>query len=233
MGDPDKARSAFAKINEVARTTGERRMAHFWTAASYVYEGKTSKAIDEIKASSALAQKENDAAAQAADLNQIGDIQREAGQFDQALASYKQAVAVLEKSQVPEEVKAAARRNLLFEEGRVAVAKNDLPTAKTKSAEYARQVALKSRPMEVRQQHELAGMIALAEKRGDAAVSELKQANQQDPRILYMTAQALKLEGKSDEAAKAAKEAEHFNELAFDSAYIRSESRKGPVEAAK
>jgi tetratricopeptide (TPR) repeat protein len=232
MGDPEKARSSFAKINEVARNTGERRTSHLWMAASYVYEGKTSKAIDEIKAGSALAQQENDAGAQAADLNQIGDILREAGQFDQALASYKQSVALLEKSQVPEEVKAAGRRNLIFEEGRVAVMKNDLPTAKTKSADYAKQVAVKSRPFEVRQQHELAGMIALAEKHGDAAAAEFKQANQQDPRILYMTSQAFKIAGKPDEAAKAAKQAENFNELAFNYAYVRNKAEKS-VEAAK
>ena len=233
MGDTEKARTAFAKINELARNTGERSTSHLWMAASYVHDGKTDKAIDEMKACSTLAEKENDAAGQSADLTQIGDILREAGHFDDALANYKRSLAVLEKSQVPEEVKAAARRNLIFEEGRVAVLQKDLATAKTKSAEYAKQVDIKKRPVEVRQQHELAGMIALAEKHGDAAVAEFEQANQQDPRVLYMTSQALAVAGKSDEATEFANKAEKFNGLSFNYAYLRNKPGNGAMDASK
>jgi tetratricopeptide (TPR) repeat protein len=232
-GDAGKARTAFEKIDEVARNTGERRTSHLWMAASYVHDGKTDKAIDEMKACSTLAEKENDAAGQSVDLTQIGDILREAGHFDEALANYKLSVAVLAKSQVPEEIKAAARRNLIFEEGRVAVMQKDLATAKTKSAEYAKQVDIKKRPVEVRQEHELAGMIALAEKHGDVAVAEFKQANQQDPRILLMTSQALTVAGQSDEAAKFSNKAENFNGLSFNYAYIRNKPANGAIDAAK
>jgi len=231
-GDTEKARAAFAKINEVARNTGERRISHLWMANSYIHEGKTDKAIEEIKAGSALAAKENDAAARSVDMTQIGDILREAGRFDDALANYKLSVATLEKSQVPEEVKAAARRNLIFEEGRVAAMRNDLATAKAKSAEYAKQVALKNRPFEVRQQHELAGMIALAEKHGDAAVAEFKQANQQDPRILYMTSRAYIAAGNKNEAADYARKADKFNGLSFNYAYLRNKPENGTMDAA-
>jgi tetratricopeptide (TPR) repeat protein len=233
MGDLEKARAAFAKINDVARNTGERRTSHLWIAASYVSEGKTDKAIEEIKAGSALAQADNDPAGVSADRTQIGDILREAGRFDEALAHYKEAVSLVEKAQVPEEVKAATKRNLLFEEGRVAVLKNDLPTAKARSAEFARQVALKNRPFEVRQQHELAGMIALAEKRNDAAAAEFKQANQQDPRVLLMTSRALTAAGKSDQAATFATKAEKFNGLSFNYAYIHNKPVKGEAQAAQ
>ena len=46
-GDTEKARTAFAKINDVARNTGERRTSHLWMAASYVHDGKINKAIEE------------------------------------------------------------------------------------------------------------------------------------------------------------------------------------------
>ena len=232
MGHPDQARTAFAKINEHARNTGERRAAHLWTAAAYVHEGNTDKAIAEIKAGSELAEAENDAAGISGDFTQIGDIQREAGRYDDALASYKQAVAVMEKGQVPEEVKAAARRNLFFEEGRVAVMKNDLANAKTNSVEYTKQVAVKKVPFEVRQQHELAGMIAQAEKHHAAAAAEFQQANQQDPRILYMTSQALSGSGKSEEAAKFAAKAAKFNQLSFNYAYVHNKADKSGTQAA-
>jgi tetratricopeptide (TPR) repeat protein len=232
-GDPEKARSSFAKINEVARNTGERRQSHFWTAASYVHEGKTDKAIESIKAGTALAKAENDAGGVAGDLTQIGDILREAGRYDDALASYRESVAVLEKSQVPNEIKSAGRRNLVFEEGRVAALTNKLPEAKAKSAEYSKQVSVKKVPFEIRQQHELAGMVAQAEKRYAEAAAEFQQANQQDPRVLLMASESLKNAGKSSEAAKLADQAAKFNGLNFNYAFVRTKMKDQTEAAAK
>ena len=232
-GDPEKARSSFAKINGVARNTGERRQSHFWTAASYVHEGKTDKAIESIKAGTALAKAENDAGGVAGDLTQIGDILREAGRYDDALASYRESVAVLEKSQVPNEIKSAGRRNLVFEEGRVAALTNKLPEAKAKSAEYSKQVSVKKVPFEIRQQHELAGMVAQAEKRYAEAAAEFQQANQQDPRVLLMASESLKNAGKSSEAAKLADQAAKFNGLNFNYAFVRAKMKDQTEAAAK
>ena len=171
-------------------TRGERRLARFWTAASYVHEGATEKAIAELRASTRSPKRTATARMMSGDLTQMGDVLREAGRIEDALAKYAEAVTVINKAKVPEEVKEATRRNHLFEEGRVAAAGKDIATAKTKVAEYTRQVAVKKRPFEVRQQHELAGLIALAEKRSAAAAQEFQLANQQDPRILYLTAVA-------------------------------------------
>jgi tetratricopeptide (TPR) repeat protein len=226
IGKPDSARTAFAKITAVARNTGERRVAKFWTAAAYVHEGATDKAIDELKAQYALAEAERDAGSMSGDLTQMGDVLREAGRPAEALAKYQEAVRVIEASQVPEEVKEAARRTHIFEEGRVAVAKNDLATAKTKSAEYTKHVAPKKRPFEVLQQHELAGMIALAEQQYATAASELLLSNQQDPRILYLTALALQGSGDSARAAKLAAKSAKFNGLNFNYAFVRTKAGK-------
>jgi tetratricopeptide (TPR) repeat protein len=226
MGKPDKARAAFAKIAAVARSTGEKRTAHFWTAASYVHEGATDKAIEELRAGYALAQAEQDAGSMSGDLTQMGDILREAGRSAEALEKYREAVTVIDKSQVPEEVKQATRRTHVFEEGRVAVASNDVAAAKKSLAEYTRQVAEKKRPFEIRQQHELAGLVALAERDYATATRELQLANQQDPRVLYAQALAWKGAGEAGKATKFATKAANFNGLNFNYAYVRSKARK-------
>ncbi len=226
MGRPDQARATFAKLATVARNTGEKRQARFWNAASYVYEGATDKAIAELKAGYDLAAANNDWGSMSGDLTQMGDILREAGRADEALAKYNEAVAAIDKAQVPEEVKQATRRNHVFEEGRVAIAKNDIATAKAKAAEYAKQVAVKNVPFEVRQQHELAGMIALSEKRYPAAVQEFAQANQQDPEVLYMTGLAWQGAGDAAKASAFAAKAAKFNGLSFNSAYVKSKAAK-------
>jgi tetratricopeptide (TPR) repeat protein len=228
----DQARSTFAKLASVARTTGERRQAHFWNAASYVYEGATDKALAELKAGYDLAAANNDFGTMSGDLTQMGDVLREAGRPDEALAKYTEAVAMIEKAQVPEEVKQATRRNHVFEEGRVAIAKNDIATAKSRLTEYAKQVAGRKAPFEVRQQHELAGMIALSEKRYKEAAQEFAQANQQDPRVLSMAALAWKGAGDAPKAAAFAAKAEKFNGLSFNSAHVKSKAGKTSTSSA-
>ncbi len=216
LDQPDRARATFAKLASVARNTGERRQARFWTAATYVHEGAFDKAIAEIRKGSELARADQDLASVSGDLVLIGDILREAGRFDEAAASYAGAVAAIAQAQVPEEVKQATRRNQIFEESRLAVARGDLATARAKAGEYARDVAVKRVPFELRQQHELAGLIATAEKNYTAAVDELKRANQQDPRVVYLTALALQGAGDSRQAQALAKKAAQFNGLNFN-----------------
>ena len=226
MGRPDQARATFAKLAGIARTTGERRQALFWTAAAYVQEGATEKAIGELQKGYAIAESSHDLASMSGDLNQIGDVLREAGRPDEALTKYTESVSMMEKAQVPEEVKEATRRNHLFEEARIALAKNDVATAKVKGAEYARQAAVKKVPFEVRQQHELAGMLALAEKQYSTAVEELKRANQQDPRVLYLMALAFQGAGDTEQARAFAAKAAKFNGLSFNSAFVRAKAQK-------
>ena len=225
-GRTDLARTAFARIAAVARTTGERRLAHFWTAASHVHDGATDKAIAALRAGYALAEAEADGGSMSGDLNLMGDILREAGRLDEARAKYTEALSVMNAAKVPPEVKEATARNHVFEEARLALAKNDLATAKAKAAEYARQVAVKHVPFEVRLRHELDGRIALAEQRYAAAAEELSLANRQDPAVLYLLATAWRDAGDAAKAAAFAKKAARFNGLAFTYAYVRTKASK-------
>ena len=225
-GRTDQARTAFARIAAVARTTGERRLARFWTAASYVHDGATDKAIEELRAGYALAEAEGDFGTLSGDLNLMGDVLREAGRLDDAGAKYGEAVTAINKAQVPEQAKDATRRNHLFEQARLAVAKKDLGAAKAKAAEYATQVAVKKAPFEVRQQHELAGLIALAEKQPSLAAQEFSHANQQDPKILFLSAVAWRDAGNPAKAAAFATKAAKFNGLSFNYGYVRKKAEK-------
>ena len=225
-GRADEARTAFARIDTVARTTGERRLARFWTAAAWVHEGATDKAIAELKAGYVLAEAEGDGGNMSGDLVLIGDVLREAGRLDQAAAKYAESVVAIEKASVPEEVKQAARRNLVFEEGRLAAERKDLAGAKAKAAEYGRLIAARQAPFEIRQRHELEGLIALAERRPADAAREFERANQQDPRILYLSAIAWREAGDATKAATFAAKAAKFNGLAFNYAYVRSKAGK-------
>jgi tetratricopeptide (TPR) repeat protein len=74
MGQGDKAREAFAHVTAIARNDGEKRLALFWSAMSYVHEGATDKAIAEIEKEAVIAKASGDKASLSGDWNQIGDI---------------------------------------------------------------------------------------------------------------------------------------------------------------
>ena len=225
MGQPEEARKSFARLAAVARTDGEKRLACFWTAMSYVHEGATDKALGELQKMAAIDQAKSDMAALAGVNNQMGNVLLEAGRIDDAAARFKEQIAVIDKADVPAQVKEAQHRQSLFDEARVALARNDVAGAKAKSAAYAAAVTPKEIPFEVRQSHELAGRIALAEKSYPAAVAELRQANQQDPRVLYLTAVALQGAGDAAKAKEVGAQAADFNGLSPTYGYVRGKAK--------
>ncbi len=225
MGQGDKAREAFARLTAIARNDGEKRQALFWSAMSYVHEGATDKAIAEIEKEAAIAKASGDKASLSADWNQIGDILLEAGRADEALARYKDQVATMDTADVPAEVKEATRRQHLFDVARVTLAKKDVAGAKAKAQEYAAAVQAKRIPFEMWQQHELAGRIALEDKGYATAAAELEQANQQDPRVMFLLATALQGKGDTQKAQVVANRAADFNALSPTYGFVRGKAK--------
>ena len=117
-----------------------------------------------------------------------------------ALANYAKAVEVIERADVSEEVKEATRRNHLYAEALVALKSGDLAAAKEKARAYRMKAEGSAVAFELQQAHELAGMIAAQEGNAEVAIAELQQANQQDPRVLWMLSRAYERKGDSDRA---------------------------------
>jgi tetratricopeptide (TPR) repeat protein len=226
QGQGADARSTFATLLSKARNSGEKRQAYFWTAMSYVHEAATDKAVAEVQKMQALDQTDGDLAGESADLNTIANIQLEAGQPDRAKLGFAQQLATIDKASVPAEVKEAAHRNGLFDEARVALAKGDIQAAKALAASYGQRVAVKQIPFEERQQHELLGRIHLAEKDGAQAVVELQQANNQDPRALYLLAVALQAKGEAQKARETCSQAADFNGLSGNYGFVRTKAKE-------
>jgi tetratricopeptide (TPR) repeat protein len=219
------ARKALAKLTKVARTDGERRQALLWTAQSYVHESAWDAAVAAIDKMIAISDRNKDLGQRANDLNLKANTLLEANRPDEAAAAFKAQVETSARAAIPAEVKEAARRNALFNEARVALARRDLATARTRADAYTRAVAAKQIPFEVRQQHELAGLIALADAKPKLAAAELAQANQQDPRVLYHLAVAHAGAGDTTRAHAFAKKATDFNGLAFNYGFVRARAK--------
>jgi tetratricopeptide (TPR) repeat protein len=221
MGRGADARKSFARLVAVSRNSGEKRQALFWAANSYVHEGNTQKALAEVEKMRAIAIAEKDFGAAAADNNVMANILLEAGKADEAAAQFKIQLETQAKANSPDEVKETGRRNAIYNDARVALARGDLAAARARAREYAAKVAVKKVPFEVWQTHELAGLIAMAEKKYTVAVSELRKANSQDPRVAYNLAVALEAKGDHARAKEAYTRAANFNALGANFAFVR------------
>lgn len=222
----EEARKSLARLTAVARNDGERRQALFWTAMSYVDEGKPDQALATVEKMTQIALATGGANTVAGDLNLMGQILLEAGRADAAAEKFAQQQQTMAKADVPAEVKETARRNMFFNGARIALLRNDLQAAKTLARQYAHRVQQKKVPFELWQQHELAGRIALAEGDAAGAVRELQKANAQDPRVMYLLAQALRKQGDTAQAKVVSEKAANFNGLAANYAYVRAKARE-------
>jgi tetratricopeptide (TPR) repeat protein len=225
MGQPAEARKSYARLLALARNDGERRLAHFWTAMSWVHEGKTDAALAEVREMAAIDEAGKDLVSLAGAYALMGNVLLEAGRVDEAEARFRERDETIARADVAAQVKEGARRQALFDEARVALARNDLATARARAAAYEKAVEVRKIPFELRQDHELEGRIALAQQDYAAAAQALRQANQQDPRVLYLAAVAYKGEGNLQAAKQAGVLAADFNGLSATYGYVREKAK--------
>src|SRR5262249_49727058 len=105
-----------------------------------------------------------------------------------------------EGSNLSDEIKKNAKLQNHFNLTLVAVGKKDLSTAKSEAEEFKKGAEASGNSAQVKQVHELAGVISLAEKNYDSSIAELEQANQQNPQNLFRLYEAYQAKGDSAKA---------------------------------
>src|SRR6267142_881491 len=226
QGKPDEAAAEIQKITDKARSDAERRTALFALTVVDIDSGKMDKALEEVDKQYALGEKTNDVPAMTGDLQIKGNILLETGKYDEAKALYERGLKMTEDSTLSPEIKNNARLFHHYNLARVALVKKDYATAKTESEEFRKGTEASKNQNQTRQAHELAGMIALDENDYEKAVTELQQANQQNPYDLYRLCQAY--QGKGDVRAKEfCTKAANFNSLPqLNLAFIRTKAAR-------
>jgi tetratricopeptide (TPR) repeat protein len=215
------------KLYDAARDDGDRRGALLSQTVIYVDQGKTDLALRQMEKQYALGAKIGDPAAMSGDAVSIGDILLESGKAKEAAKHYQQALDLVTASSLSQEVKEDAKLAQHYNASRVAIKTNDLKTAKAEATEYLNGATAKQNDARIRQAHQLNGMIALQEKDFDHAISELAQANQQDPYVLYSTALAYRGKGDQAKAKETAQRAANMNTLpTLPYAFVRSSAKK-------
>lgn len=227
QGKASEAQAELQKMTQKARTDGERRTALFGQMIVALDSGKFDQALAEVDKQYALGEKNNDVAAMTGDLQLKGNILLETGKSDDARKAYEQALKMTTESSQSQAIKDNAALFSHFNFARVAVAKKDLATAKTETETFRKGAEAAKNANQLKQAHELAGRIALEEKNYDAAISELAQANQQNPDVLYLLGQAYQGKGDAAKAKDSFTKAAKFNSLPqLNYALVRSKAEK-------
>jgi tetratricopeptide (TPR) repeat protein len=227
QGKHPQALAEAQKLANAARNDGDRRLVFFTKALVYADQGKFDLAQRELEKQFAFDSKLKDPAQMAQDVNGIGLILIEVGKPDQAQKRFQQALDIQANSTLSSEAKQDAKLAHHYNLGRVALAKNDLATAKSEADEYLKGAEEKQNDFRIRQAHELAGMIAIKEKNFDQAISELEKANQQDPYVIYQIAVAYAGKGDQAKAQEAYKQAAEMYILpTINYALIRNKAGK-------
>ncbi len=227
QGKPQEAAAELQKITDKARSDAERRTALFALTVVDVDSGKMDKALAEVDKQYALGEKTNDLPAMTGDQQLKGNIMLEMGKPDEAKALFERGLKMTEGSSLSQEIKDNAKLFHHYNLARVALAKKDLTTAKTEAESFRKGTETLKNPFQTKQAHELMGMIALEAKDYNSAVTELQQANQQNPYDLYRLCQAYQGKGDMGKAKEFCTKAAAFNSLPqLNLAFIRMKAAK-------
>jgi tetratricopeptide (TPR) repeat protein len=227
QGKPDQAAARMDELYGRARDDADRRTAMFVKGVILTDAGRTDAAVKSIEQEYAYDAKLADTANMSGDAQLIGNILLNAGHTDAAAKQFWQALDLVERSSLSDQVKQDTRLADHYNKGRVALAKGDVPTAKTEATAYLDGATERQNKFRIRQAHELEGRIALAEKQYDEAIMHLGQANQQDPEVAYLTALAYQGKGDGAKAKELAAKAAQANVLPLVSyAFVRAKARK-------
>jgi tetratricopeptide (TPR) repeat protein len=226
-GDYDGARAQIQKLYDSARNDGERRIALFNTAVTFADQGDLDKALDQINKEHDIAVKNNDYAQMSADLNAIATIQAEMGKNKEALENFQKSVEMFDKSASKQELKDNVKLGELYSEATIAINQNDLKTASSKAEEFMKGVTALNNSIQIQLAHQLDGMISLAQKKADDCLSELAQANQQNPYNFYRMAQAYQIKKDKEKAKELCEKVINFNPLPnLNTAFARYHAKK-------
>ncbi len=214
LGKYDDARQTADLAFSKAVNDAQRRTACFLKCVTFVDQGEIPLAIQQLDRQMAIAAANNDAAAIAADLTAVGMLQLEMQKNDDALAGFLRSVEIVDQSGLSQDFKDNNRLNYLVNEGRVAVAKGELDKAIDLQTKFAAAAYKNSNNFQIWNAHELAGIIAMAQGKYDAALKEFQQSNLQNTYNVFRIARCYEEMGETQKAKEFYDKAANFNQLA-------------------
>lgn len=223
-GDADAAQAAAAEMLAVARSPAERQAALLSSVTAYLFAGDTDAAMAAAEKTYADAEGSGNHAAMGGIREYMGDIMLLANNTDKALEYFSEALSQRQQADINEENKIQAERTHLFKSAITAMVAGDMDTAASTAAEYKAAAEASGTAFERRRVRELAGYLAMNDEDKSIAVTELAQANQLNPIVLYWSAVANKNAGDIEKARDLANRAATRNTLSPNLPFFRKQA---------
>lgn len=210
MGKYKEARDGLYEQFLRALNDGQRRTILLATAVTYACQEEYDQAMRELQDRYQIAEANADLPTEANDLNNMAGILLMTGQPDSARTLYDKAIELVEASSLADEVKHVSQigyyANLAF----AACIKGDFESARARADEYHEAISPDNFGS-MQTYHAIEGLIALGTKDYERAVSELEQANLQNPIFVYYLGEAYLGAGERKTGISYISQAAHFN----------------------
>ena len=224
-GDFTKARASYKRLYDTGNAP-DKASSLYWTAVSFVHEGKPAEALQAIEQQRefAIAEKLTPTAMNT-HLDQAWLLST-SGKSSDATAHIDKAEAMIEGAPFTDRAKANWHRQVLLARALTAAQAKDFATAGA-TMERVKAGMTPDLPTASTENYESAlGVIDVLQGKYDAALSHLKRADPEDPYAMFYQAEAMRLKGDAAGAAKMYRKVARSNQNDLGYALVRSRAMK-------
>jgi len=225
MGDYANGRDSYKRLYDSGSAT-DKTTSLYWTAVSFVHEGKLAEALQTLEQQRELATAEKlTPAAMTAQLDQAW-LLSESGKSAEATSHLDKVEGMIDGAQFTDRAKANWHRQVLLAKALTAAQAKDFATA-TSTMDRAKAAMTPDQPTAVRENYESTmGVIDVLQGKYDAALPHLKLADPEDPYAMFYQAEAMRLKGDAAGAAKMYAKVGKSNQNGLGYALVRLRAKK-------
>jgi tetratricopeptide (TPR) repeat protein len=224
-GDYAKARASYKRLYDTGNAP-DKASSLYWTAVSFVHEGKPTEALQALEQQREFAIAEKlTPTAMSAHLDQAW-LLSESGKTSDAKTQIDKVEAMIDGAPFTDRAKANWRRRVLLSKALTAAQAKDFATAAA-TMDRAKATMAPDLPTAATENYESAmGIIDVLQGKYDAALPHLKLADPEDPYAMFYQAEAMRLKGDAAGAAKMYKKAATSNQNSLGYALVRARAMK-------
>jgi tetratricopeptide (TPR) repeat protein len=220
-GEYETARKYYGDYFDKAKVINGKLEALFLKAVSYLYEGKTDKALSVFEERRILAEKENQPFSAISSYAIQAEILTETGNPVEGTKYYEKANDLIQKSKIPEADKENLEMNSMFWHFYSLTANNELEKASGIAEKCKQKVESRKNPGEEMTFYALSAYYESSKGNYDKAIQYFSKADQQDPWNWYYTAVAYSKKGDKQNASKLFEKITKWNLNSLNLALVR------------
>lgn len=213
LGRYEDARDRLQIPIDKALNTGNKRIAHYGIALSYIDEGNLNMAINSINSMIEIDERIADTTSMAADYNIKGLIFLGFGKYNLALEQFKLSHDLILNSHLNQQIKDNGEITFAYNRFSVAIARQEIDSTYYYSDVHQKLAVNMNNPFIDMRSNRIKGMISLARKDYNNALLYFEKTNQQNPQNIYHMAESYEGLAKNSSAKELYKKAAHFNIL--------------------